>query len=112
MLGHGRAAAFGELASKVFDVVRQLFNTSSVLRVDIVFDRYDTEHSIKEMERQQRQNVSSYEVQIYSSSVPVQKLWDKFMSSNTRKKPNWPNVSANTGVVNMLPVFHLEKCFF
>ena len=85
MLGHGKAAAFGELATKIFHVVRQLFNTSSVLRVDIVFDRYDTEHSIKEMERQRRQNVSGYEVQIYSSSVPVPKLWDKFMSSNTNK---------------------------
>ena len=42
MLGHGKAATFGELASKIFDVVRRLFNTSSVLRVDIVFDRYDT----------------------------------------------------------------------
>ena len=27
-------------------------------------------------------------------------------------KPNWPNFSVNTVVVNMLPVFHLEKCFF
>ena len=85
MFGHGKAATFGELASKIFDIVRHLFNTSSVLRVDIVFDRYDTEHSIKEMERQRRQNVSGYEVQIYSSSVPVPKLWDKFMSSNTNK---------------------------
>ena len=41
-------------------------------------------------------------MQIYSSSVPVPKLI----------KPNWPNSSVNTGVVNMLPVFHLEKCFF
>ena len=38
MLGHGKAATFGEVASKIFDVVRRLFNTSSVLRVDIVFD--------------------------------------------------------------------------
>ena len=38
MLGHRKAATFGELASKIFDVVHHLFNTSSVLRVDIVFD--------------------------------------------------------------------------
>ena len=57
MFGHGKAATFGELASKIFDVVHRLFNTSPVLLVDIVFDRYDTEHSIKEMERQRLQNV-------------------------------------------------------
>ena len=85
ILGHGKAATFVELASNIFDVVRQLFNTLSVLRVDIVFDRYDTEHSIKEIERQRQQNVSGYEVQIYSSSVPVPKLWDKFISNNTNK---------------------------
>ena len=85
MLGHGKAGTFGELASKIFDVVHQLFDTLSVLRVEIVFDRYDTEHSIKEMERQRLQNVSGYEVQMYSSSVPLPKLWDKFMSSNTNK---------------------------
>ena len=38
MLGHGKAATFGELASKIFHVVCHLFNMSSVLRVDIVFD--------------------------------------------------------------------------
>ena len=52
MLGHGKAATSGELASKIFDTGRRLFNMSSVLQVDIVFDRYDTEHSIKDMERQ------------------------------------------------------------
>ena len=29
--------------------------------------------------------MSGYEVQIYSSSVPVPKLWDRFKSSNTNK---------------------------
>ena len=38
MHGHGKAATFGELASKIFNVVHRLFSASSVLRVDIVFD--------------------------------------------------------------------------
>ena len=83
MLGHGKETTFGELTSKIFDVVHSLFSTSSFLRADIVFDRYDTEHSIKEMERQRRQNVSRYNMQISGSSIPVLKLWDTFMSSST-----------------------------
>ncbi|KAK3738178.1 hypothetical protein QZH41_007178 [Actinostola sp. cb2023] len=56
-------------------------------RVDIVFDRYDLPHSIKESERLKRESSNALEIKITTRSTPVPKQWQQFIS-NKRNKVN------------------------
>ena len=51
MMKFAGSATFGELASKYFQVITAHLGNNGCNRVDVVFDRYDKEDSIKEAER-------------------------------------------------------------
>ena len=80
MMKNAGSATFGELANKYFHLGNDGCN-----RVDVVFDRYDKEDSIKEAERARRGSSSSFEVRISGPSTPVPKKWQNFISNPVNK---------------------------
>lgn len=61
---------FGKLASNYYITITAPLGKNNCNRLDVVFDRYDNPHSIKESERQRRGASPSYEVR--STPVPRQ----------------------------------------
>ena len=75
MMKNAGSATFGELANKYFQLITAHLGNNGCNRVDVVFDRYDKEDSIKEAERAQRGSSSSFEVRISGPSTPFPKKW-------------------------------------
>ena len=97
MMKTAGAATFGELAGKYFDAITAPLGNNGCNRVDVVFDRYDKEESIKEGERARRGSSSGYEVRIAGPSTRVPKKWITFIS-NPRNKTNLKIFLSNTWV--------------
>ena len=74
-----KAKTFGELAQKLFEIIQNIMSRPTVTRVDVAFDRYDQEMSIKSLEQQRRTTDSGYEVKIHNINTPLPKQWNKFL---------------------------------
>jgi len=86
MLKSAGAKCFGELSDELFAVVcRPLNSDATCTRVDVIFDRYDTINSIKGLERERRQSVSSFEVMIHGRQTPLPQQWGKYISNPSNK---------------------------
>ncbi|KAK3746863.1 hypothetical protein QZH41_000037 [Actinostola sp. cb2023] len=85
MMRSVNSATFGELARKYFGVITAQLGKNGCNRVDVIFDRYDKEDSIKEGERDRRGSSSSYEVRISGPATPVPKKWNTFISNPVNK---------------------------
>ena len=85
MMKNAGSATFGELANKYFQLITAHLGNNGCNRVDVVFDRYDKEDSIKEAERARRGSSSSFEVRISGPSTPVPKKWQNFISNPVNK---------------------------
>ena len=85
MMKNAGSATFGELANKYFQLITAHLGNNGCNRVDVVFDRYDKEDSIKEAERARRGSSSSFEVRISDPSTPVPKKWQNFISNPVNK---------------------------
>ena len=79
------ARTFGEMASRYFDTVTTPLRRNNCDRVDVVFDRYDKEDSIKESERRRRGLSSGYEVTIAKGNTPVPKKWSTYIANPANK---------------------------
>ena len=71
--------------SKYFQVVTAHLGNNGCNRVDVVFDRYNKEDSIKEAERARRGSSSRYEVRISGPSTRVLKKWQNFICNPVNK---------------------------
>ena len=84
MVKSAGARTFGDMASRYYETI-----TSSLVRncdrVDVVFDRYDKQDSIKESERRRRGPSTSFEVAIASGSTPVPKKWNAYIANPLNK---------------------------
>ena len=87
MVKAGNATTFGELSDILFGIVLNTFRKPSVKRVDVVFDRYDIEDSIKSFERVRHGSEPSIEVRIYGRQVKLPNQWQKFVK-NPKNKAN------------------------
>jgi hypothetical protein len=81
------ASTFGELARNIYESILQLFKVGCMKRVDVVFDRYDQELSIKSQERERRHQSQGFEVHISGPNTTLPKQWPKFLS-NPKNKAN------------------------
>ena len=80
------ARTFGEMAfSRYFDTVTTPLRRNNCDRVDVVFDRYDNEDSIKESEHRRRALSSGYEVTIANGNTPVPKKWSSYIANPANK---------------------------
>ena len=68
-----------------FDTVTTPLRRNNCDRVDVVFDRYDKEDSIKESERRRRALSSGYEVTIANGNTPVPKKWSTYIANPANK---------------------------
>ena len=75
MVKAGNTATFGELSDILFGIILNTFKKPSIKRVDVVFDRYDIEDSIKSFEGVCRGSKASIEVRIYGRRVKVPNQW-------------------------------------
>ena len=87
MVKAGNATAFGELSDILFGIILNTFQKPSVERVDVVFDRYDIEDSVKSFERVRRGSEASIVVRIYGRQVKLPNQWQKFIK-NPKNKAN------------------------
>ena len=62
-----------------FQLITAHLGNNGCNRVDVVFDRYDKEDSIKEAEHAQRGSSSSFKVRISGPSTSVPKKWQNFI---------------------------------
>lgn len=85
MMKRAGLATFGELASKYFQVITAHLGNNGCNRVDVIFDCYDKEDSIKEAECARRGSSLSYEVRTSGPSTPVPKKWHNFISNCVNK---------------------------
>ena len=85
MVRGGKAKTFGELAQVLLKIILNIFQRSMVKRVDVTFDRYDQEDSIKSAERQQRTTERGYEIKIYGPNMPIPKQWHKYLQNAKNK---------------------------
>lgn len=76
---------FEDLAERYFNVLVTPLRQGQCRRVDIVFDRYDVQESIKESERVRRGSSRALEIQIANKHTPVPKQWGKFISNQNNK---------------------------
>ena len=83
--GHG-ASTFGELSDCILQIVLKPFKSGSCFRIDVVFDCYNTDNSIKSFERARRKAGDSIELRITNQSTPLPKDWKRFMSSSKNKE--------------------------
>ncbi|CAH3159359.1 unnamed protein product [Porites lobata] len=81
---------FKDLAERFFNVLFTPLRQGQCRRVDVVFDRYDVQESIKESERVRRGSSRALEIQIPNKHTPVPKQWGKFRAfiSNQNNKVN------------------------
>ena len=85
MVKTGGATTFGELADKYWTICTVPLNEEGCNRVDIVFDRYDKQMSIKAGERVKRGSSTALEVKIAGENTPVPRQWGKYISNPTNK---------------------------
>lgn len=85
MLNSKGSTTFGELAKKYFDVISAQLGKKGCSRIDVVFDRYDKQESIKEAERARRGSSSSFEVRISGPTTPLPKKWLNYISNPINK---------------------------
>ena len=76
---------FGDLAERYFNVLFTPLRQGQCRRVDVVFDRYDVQESIKESERVRRGSSRALEIQITNKHTPVPKQWGKFIINQNNK---------------------------
>ena len=74
----------------MLNILLRPFNSPLCIRVDVVFDSYKNEHSIKSFERARRKSSDVIEVKIMNASSPLPKDWKRFMSG-TKNKDNLTN---------------------
>ena len=79
------ARTFGEMASCYFDTVTTPLRRNDCDRIDVVFDRYDKEDSIRESERRRRGFSSGYKVTIANGNTPVPKKWSTYIANPANK---------------------------
>ena len=79
------ARTFGEMASRYFDTVTTPLRRNNCDRVDVVFDRYDKEDSVKENQRRRRGLSSGYEVTIANGNTPVPTKWSTYIANPANK---------------------------
>ena len=85
MLKSAGCRTFGDLAERYFTVLSTPLRQGQCIRVDVVFDRYDVQESIKESERLRRGSSRALEIQITNKHTPVPKQWGKFISNQNNK---------------------------
>ena len=85
MVRSAGSATFGELAEKYFNFITAQLGKNGCNRVDVVFDRYDKEDTIKADEHARRGSSTSYEVRISGPATPVPKKWNNFISNPLNK---------------------------
>ena len=69
MVKFAAARTFGDMASRFYEIITSSLG-GNCDRVDVVFDRYDKQDSIKESERRRKGSSTSFEVAIASGSTP------------------------------------------
>jgi hypothetical protein len=96
------ANTFGEMATRYFDTITSPLGHNNCNRVDVVFDRYDKQDSIKESERQRRGSSSGYEIKITGPNTPVPKKWNAYISNPVNKihlqnflSKTWTEIGTN-----------------
>ena len=85
MVRGGKAKTFGELAQVLFQIILSIFQRSTVKRVDVTFDRYDQEDSIKSAECQRKTTEGSYEIKIHGPNMLIPKQWRKYLQNAKNK---------------------------
>jgi len=78
-------ATFGVLAEKYWEAFTRALSENDSHRIDIVSDRYDKKHSIKEQTRLKRGSFSSLEIKIAGENTPIPSQWSKFLSNPVNK---------------------------
>eukprot|EP00058_Branchiostoma_floridae_P009808 XP_002595296.1 hypothetical protein BRAFLDRAFT_128105 [Branchiostoma floridae] len=84
-VGTGGAALFGDLATLHYRMLTSNLG-QQCQRVDVVFDQYN-KTSIKDGERQRRDQQSTLEVKIQGHTTPTPKQWKKYVA-NPKNKEN------------------------
>ena len=85
MVKSGGAATFGELANKYWEILTAPLNQVDCNRVDIIFDRYDRQESIKLQEHDRRGASTALEINIAGGNTPLPKQWAKYISNPVNK---------------------------
>ena len=76
---------FGEYADFLLKIILRTFHIENCTRVDVVFDRYDKELSIKTQERLRRQTSAGLCINIHGPNTQIPKQWSKFMDAPKSK---------------------------
>ena len=79
------SCTFGNLAERYLNVLVTPLRQGQWRGVDVVFDCYDVQESIKESERVRRGSSRALEIQIANKHTPVPKQWGKFISNQNKK---------------------------
>ena len=111
MLGHGKAATFGELASKILILfvvcsTRRQFSELTLFLTDMIQSTQSRKWKDSDDKMCQVMRCKFTVLQFQCQNCGISSCQVTLINLN------WPNSSVNTGVVNMSPVFHLEKCLF
>ena len=84
MIKTAGTSTFGKIASHYFNTVTAPLGKNNCSRVDIVLDRYEKVHSIKESEHR-RGSTSGYEIKIAGPHTAVPKNWNAYISNPVNK---------------------------
>ena len=86
MVKFSSCTRFGELSDKLLTVALQpLLQYNDCVRLDVVFDLYGKEDSIKAFERARRKAADPRMINISGPQTRIPKQWSKFMSSSKNK---------------------------
>ena len=85
MIKFAGVATFGTLAEMYWEAFTRAFNQNDCHRIDIVFDRYDKKHCIKEQTRSKRGSSTSLEIKIAGENTPISSQWSKFLNNPVNK---------------------------
>ena len=86
MVKFSSCTRFGELNDKLLKVALQLLlQYNNCVRLDVVFDFYGKEDSIKAFERARRKAADPLMINISGPQTTIPKQWSKFMSSSKNK---------------------------
>ena len=86
MLKFSSCTRFGELSDKLLKVALQpLLQYNDCVRLDVAFDRYGKEHSIKAFERARRKAADPLTINISGPQTTIPKQLSKFMTSSKNK---------------------------
>ena len=84
MIKKAGTSTFEKMASHYFNTVTAPLGKNNCSRVDIVLDRYEKVHSIKESEHR-RGSTSGYEIKIAGPHTAVPKNWNAYISNPVNK---------------------------